>query len=164
MRCSFMPNPRPLPAAAAFFAGVMLLALFAGCGIKSPPVPPKAPPLPAIKNLTADLDDNGVVRLQWHQPQEAGQVAAYLVYKAQSDASAEACAGCPILFTKIGRVDRSGDASAFEFTDTVPAGASVRYKVVPIRASGAPGPDSNIVVLQVPSSQTLEPPPSGQGE
>ena len=156
--------PLPIRAVLACMGVMLVLTLMAGCGIKAPPVPPEKPPLPAIKNLKAVMEDNGNAKLQWQQPGQADHVAGYLVYRSHSDPSGEDCSGCPVLFEKIGRVDRAGEISAFDFSDTVAAGATYRYKVVPVYATGAGGPDSNIVTLQVPVAQPLEQPPDVKGE
>lgn len=154
----------PVRAVLAFMGAMLFLTLNAGCGIKAPPVPPEKPPLPAIKDLKVDLEDGDTVKLQWQQSGQAGPVAAYLVYRSRSDPAGEACSGCPVLFEKIGRVDRTGEISSFDFSDTVSAGTTYRYKVVPLYATGAGGPDSNIVTIQVPVAQPLEQPPAGKGE
>ncbi len=156
--------PLPIRTVFAFMGAMLLLTLMSGCGIKAPPVPPEKKPLPAINNLEAVLENNGTVKLQWQQPGQADHVDGYLVYRSHSDPSGEACSGCPVLFEKIGRVDRTEEISSFDFSDTVAAGTTYRYKVVPVYATGAGGSDSNIVTLQVPVAQPMEQPPVVKGE
>jgi hypothetical protein len=133
--------------------GIAVLSMMiVACGVKAPPVPPKQPDLPIIQNLKATLNGQ-VVLLQWAQPEATDPTAAYLIYRSVSDPDAEPCPGCPLVFEKAGRIDRSDASKSFTFSDPVAAGRAYRYKVVPVYSSGAAGRDSNLADVAVPVNE-----------
>jgi hypothetical protein len=140
--------PRLLKVMASVFILWSVLILPWGCGLKTPPVPPKQPPLPTIHDLAATLE-HGNVWLQWKQTPHAGHVAGYHVYRAANDLSKTPCPGCPMMFQKIATFDNEGQPERFSYTDNVSAGFRYTYKVTPYYSTGAIGPDSNLVVIEV---------------
>jgi hypothetical protein len=145
-------RPRVLKALTFIFILCLVMPLPLGCGLKAPPVAPKQPPLPTIRNLTAALEKDQVT-LQWNQGLNEGHVAGYIVYRAAMDLSKEPCPGCPMIFQKLTTLGNEGRSEHFSYTDAVFAGFRFTYKVTPFYSSGATGPDSNLVVVEMNAGQ-----------
>jgi hypothetical protein len=126
--------------------------LLCGCGVKAPPVAPKQPPLPKISDLTA-VRSNGRVLLEWHHPGGESPAVGYHVLKSQRSLSQPECPDCPMIFERIGteNLQRTLRTQRHElgFEIAAPPGFVYHYKVVPMQPSGARGPDSNVVKLEV---------------
>lgn len=133
------------------FSAVGML-LWSGCGVKAPPVAPKQAALPAISDLTA-VYSNGRVLLGWHHPGGDSPAVGYHVLKSQRSLSQPECPGCPLIFEKAGTenllLTLRSRRHALDFEIAAPPGFVYRYKVVPVQSSGAQGPDSNVVKLEV---------------
>jgi hypothetical protein len=130
-----------------------LLLLFTGCGRKAPPVAPQPRPLAAVTDLKAMLDQ-GQVRLTWTHSPENRYAKSYVVLRAQRGLSQPECNDCPKVFQKVGMVPLDGarrdEKHALDFSQNLAAGFRYIFSVRPIHSSGAQGPDSNLVVVQVP--------------
>ena len=141
-----------------WIAGALLvLTVAAGCGVKGPPVPPRAALLPVVSGLEASLAGDNMVHLRWRLPAEqikpSGVVGEFWVYRARIEKSSQDCLDCPVLFKRIARVgsDRSEKGAdqtlAFSFRETVVSGFKYLYKVKPVTPGGTPGDDSNTVTI-----------------
>ena len=133
----------------AAFTGSLLMT---GCGRKAPPLAPQPNPTPAVDDLRADLE-NDIVKLSWiHNPQNWG-AKSYIVLRAQTDLSKPACPGCPLVFQKVGTVPVAKVLRRTEhnlsFSQPLMTGFTYTFKVRPVFGSGAQGPDSNLIVLDL---------------
>jgi hypothetical protein len=130
----------------------MGVLLWGGCGVKAPPVAPKQPPMPKISDLTAAYG-NGLVLLEWHHPGGESPAVGYHVLKSQRSLSEPECPNCPLIFEKVGTENLMSTLRtrrhALDFEIAAPPEFVYHYKVVPIQSSGAQGPDSNVVKLEV---------------
>jgi hypothetical protein len=137
-----------------FLISVGFLILCLGCGIKSPPVPPKATIPPAVKDLEAQVVGDKV-QLTWSMPKKDDELveglAYFGVYKYKSHSSIEVCEGCPIPFEHFLDIkledpypaQMEGDSIIYH--DAIEANHSYAYKVVVYHNSGGVSEDSNIV-------------------
>ncbi len=141
--------------AAAFF-------LILGCGKKAPPVAPRQAPLVAVADLQAAVQGEEVT-LTWTHSAENRHATGYVVLRSRKSRDEAPCPGCPQVFKRIGSVpmDRSQrkQRQRREFTDALAPGFRYTYSVRPVGSSGAQGPDSNRVDIDLP-----EPAPSRPGE
>ena len=133
----------------AVISGFLLMT---GCGRKAPPVAPQQNPPPAVDDLRADLEHD-LVKLSWsHNPENWG-ATSYVVLRAQTDLSRPACPGCPLVFQKAGTVQVAKvlrrTKHNLSFSQTLMTGFTYTFKVRPVFGSGAQGPDSNLVVLDL---------------
>lgn len=127
-------------------------AVFGGCGKKAPPVAPKQPPMPAVKDLTA-VHADGRVLLHWHHPGGVTPAVAYQVLQARRAVSRPECSGCALMFERAATetVPEALRTQRLALEVDLPAapGFIYHFKVVPLQSSGAFGPDSNVVNLTV---------------
>ncbi len=139
---------------AAFWIWGLSVFWVQGCGIKTAPVAPRPDPLPAVADLRLTLGPAGIW-LSWSLPQappaDPEALSAFMVYRARSDASPEACKDCPVRFERLYRMpveirDAAGEkAPAFAFEDRPQRGFTYVYKVTLVDREGREGPDSNPV-------------------
>lgn len=126
--------------------------LMAGCGRKAPPVAPQQSSPLAVEDLRADLDHD-TVKLSWSHIPENWGAKAYVVLRAQTDLSRPACPGCPLVFQKAGTVPVAKvlrrEKHVLNFSQTLMGGFQYSFKIRPVFGSGAQGPDSNLVVLDL---------------
>jgi hypothetical protein len=129
------------------------LLFFTGCGKKAPPVAPQPRPLAAVTDLKAMLDQ-GHVRLTWTHSPENRYAKSYVVLRAQRGLSQPECSDCPKVFQKVGMLPLAGalrdEKHALDFSQNLATGFRYIFSVRPIHSSGAQGPDSNFVVVDVP--------------
>jgi hypothetical protein len=144
---------KPIPL--SWLVALLLVApvLCGGCGKKAPPVAPRQPAMKAVGDLSAHSQD-GLVVLTWHHHPVSSGVTGYVVFRAQHAISTPDCPGCPLLFEKTETIaldpDRYTTRHQLTYSQDVPGGFRYTYKVVPVQSSGAQGPDSNRVVVEVP--------------
>jgi hypothetical protein len=135
--------------------GAVVLLLAAGCGKKAPPVAPHPRPLTAVTDLRGALD-KGQVRLTWTHLPDNRYARDYEVLRAQRGLSQAECKDCPKVFQKVGTIPLSGAArdkqQTLDFSQSLAPGFAYTFSVRPIHGSGDQGPDSNLVVVQVPDT------------
>lgn len=135
--------------------GVALLLLAAGCGKKAPPVAPQTRPLSAVTDLKGVLDRNQV-RLIWTHRPDNQDAKAYVVLRAQRGLSQAECKDCPRVFQKVGSISVPGAArdqqQTLDYSQSLASGFTYTFSVRPIHGTGAQGPDSNLVMLEVPDA------------
>lgn len=150
---SVMRNPiLPNCVAAALFLAVLSLA---SCGVKGPPVPPKAAPPPAVA-LTYRLD-GASVQLQWELASDLSskqaRQATFTIYRSRRDLSDAACDDCPLVFEKVATqpfVQTEG--SRFSSIVTLYPGYGYAFKVR-LEIRGQAGADSNTIRFDVPAAR-----------
>jgi hypothetical protein len=133
----------------AFAIGLIVIAVFQGCGVKAPPMPPQTKALPVITNLTFSRSGD-TVTLIWHET-ETPSVSSYDIYSSRIDLSDPPCEGCPVLYEKTGSVSVNGKEDrghTLQFEFSMVSGFRYLFKVKSHSASGALGPDSNIVEVE----------------
>lgn len=134
-----------------FLLGLGVL-LASGCGRKAPPVAPKQPSMPAVTDLTAVYDKRRIY-LKWHHPGTMSPTVGYVVLQSQRALSQPDCPECPLVFERVGTQNLQPtlreQRHALAFDVPVAKGAVYHYKVVPFQTSGAQGPDSNLVQVEV---------------
>ena len=67
--------------------------LYAGCGMKTDPIPPRLVLPPAIADLTADSVAEGIL-LGWSAPGPIGRIDHFRILRGETAAD-QACPGCP---------------------------------------------------------------------
>jgi len=127
----------------------------AGCGKKAPPVAPRQRPLAAVTDLKGVLRQD-LLKLTWSHNPENRNATAYVVLRAQQELAQPACADCPLAFHKIGSVPLARslrqEKHTLDYSQSLAAGFRYSFSVRPVSASGALGPDSNILVMDVAAS------------
>lgn len=145
----------PMRRTEGFLAALLALAFGVcafGCGVKSPPKPPRQNPLPAVTNLSAAREGD-TVRLSWRLPEWSGGKAALVgasVYRSKVPAES-ACRDCPETFEKRGEVPfhptGTGDRTQ-TFSESVEPGFRYRYQVVVHADNGERSAPSNRATVE----------------
>jgi hypothetical protein len=125
-------------------------ALFAGCGVKAPPRPPKRLPPAAVSDLSGVVEA-GSARLTWSIPaagKDAGEAVGFAVYRSKTPIAEAECRDCPLTFTQLDQVaitpsDRQ--AGRMTYPDPLEEGFRYRYRLRAFDAYGSGGGDSNTV-------------------
>jgi predicted small lipoprotein YifL len=143
-------------------AAVMLMVSIlvpAACGLKGPPVPPPAYRPAAVTDLAFRFE-NGKLLLNWSIKSQEKQKTAVAdgcrVFQAVAPTENAACVGCDIGFKEVALVEVQKDIfgnvqqTQMNTVLTPSAGAVYSYKVVCFTADAGPGPDSNIVNVDIP--------------
>lgn len=153
MRNSMSPNK---------VVAALLLAVFtlAGCGVKGPPVPPKAAPLPDVA-LTYRLDGPSV-QLMWQMSSLLSNTqdrqATFAIYRSRMDLSEADCDNCPLVFEKVSsRPFVPTEDSRFSSVMALDPGYGYAFKVR-LEIGGQAGVDSNTVRFDIPAAE----PPSAK--
>lgn len=128
----------------------------AGCGKKTPPVPPgQRVPLPAVQ-LEKDIEGS-TLTLTWTIGQVNGKETIwqkFSVFRSITDARESACDSCPIVFqylTDIPVTGREADARGkiqLRFQDQLEEGFHYIYKVTGYSTDNPDGHDSNLVTFE----------------
>ncbi len=137
-------------------AGCLLL-LAAGCGVKTPVVPPDARPLEAVSGFDAFVR-GGEFLLTWEAPDDKARadIAAYKIFREDPAARLHNECRCPE-FEEIAALDPGTAAAASvqanRFTlrtavDPEWTGKTYRYVVVPIGTAGYAGHESRAVTIR----------------
>jgi predicted small lipoprotein YifL len=135
----------------------LLAALFmtAGCGVKAPPIPPERPAMPRIDDLSGTRRDFTAV-LTWTHPAGYPAVTGYAVMQLKNDIGEPPCPQCPQQFEQAASVPvpaaKTGGPVRLESVQPLQSGFNYTFKVRPLQASGALGPDSNLVAMETGES------------
>ncbi len=137
--------------------GLGLILVMAGCGVKTPPVPPRSTPPAAITGLVYTLNED-LVTLSWSIPtgKATGStgLGGFTIYRAVTSLDDPVCDGCPALFRRIAVVDfqtlmaGNPDRKTATFRQTIEKGYQYIFKVTACSREGQKGPDSNRVVVR----------------
>jgi hypothetical protein len=134
-------------------AALLLLAI--GCGRKAPPVAPHPRPLSAVTDLKGILDGEHI-RLTWTHRPDNRYAKAYVVLRAQRGVSRPECSDCPRVFQKVGSIPPAGamrdTEQSLTFSQNLAEGFFYTFSVRPIHHSGVQGPDSNFVIVEMPTA------------
>jgi hypothetical protein len=126
--------------------------MVAGCGVKSPPLPPKRQPPGAVTDLSGAVDGE-LLSLTWGIPPEsdqAGEAVGFAVYRSRTPLGEVACRDCPLVFEQAGEVSvtpSDRQAGRMTFSENLEQGYRYRYKLRSFDAFGAVSDDSNTVIL-----------------
>jgi len=133
---------------------VILVGLQAGCGKKTPPVPPRRYRPPAVTDLSYQLDGQ-TLTLSWSIPLtrdgDAAAPAGCFVFKAQEPLASTDCPDCSEPFSPVADLQIEKDASgnmltrAMTYTGVLAQGFMYTYKIACYARDGGLGADSNIV-------------------
>lgn len=132
------------------FSMIILVSMgmiLVGCGKKAPPIPPGRLPSIVPVELKATLEGNEVY-LTWRHITNEAQ-GRYDVLRSLVNADKPACADCPIIFQKVGRVSVDAATQVVEYKERVSPGYIYSYKVRSIGGAGDKGPASNVVVIDL---------------
>ena len=131
---------------------VIVSLVFSGCGKKGPPAAPGQAAMAAVTDLTAVYGD-GRIRLNWNHPGTPSPAVGYVVLQSRRDSSQPDCPGCPLVFERLGTVSMQRSLRqqrhALDFGTIASKDAVYHFKVIPTQSSGAQGPDSNLVRVEV---------------
>lgn len=131
-----------------------------GCGIKGPPVPPKAPPVPAVADLSYQVD-GGMVVLAWHLPEHLSrrqaQGSAFAIYQSRTDLAEAACEGCPLVFEKVATLPYVHvEDSRFSISLALDPGYRYAFKVR-LETNAQAGPDADPIRFDFSSDGSFAP-------
>ena len=127
-----------------------LAVCFPGCGRKTMPVPPRQGEIPAVNDLTSNLD-NGVLEIVWSVPDINGKIVPYLdgfiLYKSKTPLSMPLCKNCPVIFKRVADipVGRKDKNKKITYDETLEKGYKYIYKVTGYSDNGATSKDSNYI-------------------
>ena len=125
-----------------------LLLIFAGCGLKGDPIPPKIKLPAAIVDLSVELSREGVL-LAWSiDPLQ--KIGAFQLLRSEPVRESEACPGCPQEYRPLRTIPltdaglRSEEGKKFYYVDwDVRAGYFYSYRIAVCDRSGRCGVLSN---------------------
>jgi hypothetical protein len=132
-----------------FLAGLMMgILIFAGCGKKDDPMPPRIK-LPAIGDLGIDSLREGII-LNWSLAGPHTGIGGFKIFRSETSRGSEACLGCPQNYHPFGsvllgdgRLLREG-AEGFRYVDTdVREGSFYSYRITVCNPAGHCGEPSN---------------------
>jgi len=133
---------------------VLFVGLQAGCGKKTPPVPPRRYQPPAVTDLSYQLDGQALI-LSWSIPEtrdgDAAAPVGCFVYKAKQPLVNADCPDCSEPFSPVADLQIQKDASGkiltrtMTYTGVLAQGFIYTYKIACYARDGGLGADSNIV-------------------
>lgn len=124
--------------------------IFASCGKKGPPRPPRELPPPAVRDLSMEQVDD-FLTLTWTVPKGKKRIVAgfagFLVYRSQTPISEKECKGCPVLYTRVADIPIAGEApgDTMTFSETIKKGYRYIYKVTVYSKAGLFSGSSNLI-------------------
>lgn len=152
-----MENKKGNPFVLIVLAPVVLVVFLLGCGVKGPPVPPRAEPLAPITDLSYRIEKGWVI-MNWSLPGEeqtkGPMVTGYIVKRAQSSLSSPDCPNCPLAFERVARMTiqqaRSQEYGGRRavYSEALKAGFKYTYNIKAFSDSGQISDDSNLVEFE----------------
>ena len=121
-----------------------------GCGKKAPPVPPRQPAIPAVKDLRSDIDGDMVV-LTWTIPDEmkdkSSGIKSFVVHRAIQNIPDGDCRNCPVNFKPVAEIpaETKLPLKKMKYTERLEKGIKYVFKVTVISNTGTESADSNYV-------------------
>lgn len=127
-----------------------LAGILAGCGVKTPPVPPQLEPPPAVTDLAGAIAGDAI-QLRWTIPEwesDKDDLAGFRIYRSRIPLSEVFCEDCPITFELIDEVPITRahqEAGIMTYTDRLEKGNRYIYRILPVTELGLVGPESNVI-------------------
>lgn len=124
-----------------------------GCGRKAPPVYPRQPPIPAVKDLSSNIDGDMIV-LTWTIPDEmrdkSSGIKGFVVHRAKEKITDDDCRNCPVSFRPVAEVpaETKDPMKKMEYTERLEKGFKYVFKVIAFSNTGTESADSNYVELK----------------
>ncbi len=123
-----------------------------GCGKKAPPVPSRQTVIPAVKDLSSNIDGDIIV-LTWTIPDEMGDKSAgikgFVVHRAKQKISDGDCRNCPVNFKPVAEVpaETKLPVKKMKYEEPLEKGFKYVFKVIVISNAGTDSIDSNYVEI-----------------
>jgi len=135
------------------FAVIGALFLTLACGKKAPPLPPAHFDMPAVEDLSQELEGDQLI-LTWPMPDwdppEGIELDGFYVYRAKIKQE-DVCYHCPIHFQKVDEVAVEALSTLLQsdgtYREKLDKGYRYHYKVAPYTNRGREGGDSPIVTI-----------------
>ncbi|MFW6332202.1 MAG: hypothetical protein ACOC23_02770 [Thermodesulfobacteriota bacterium] len=121
-----------------------------GCGVKTPPVPPRSEPPPAVTDLAGTIEGD-TIRLRWTLPAwepDQDELVGFRIYRSRIPLSEVFCEDCPITFDLIDEVPitrEHRETGIMTYTDRLEKGNRYIYRILPTTEQGLIGPESNVI-------------------
>ncbi len=121
-----------------------------GCGVKTPPVPPRSEPPPAVTDLAGTIEGD-TIRLRWTLPAwepDQDELVGFRIYRSRIPLSEVFCEDCPITFDLIDEVPitrENRETGIMTYTDRLEKGNRYIYRILPTTEQGLIGPESNVI-------------------
>ena len=134
---------------------LMLSSLFAaGCGKKTPPVPPGRSVAPLALRVTKEIHGR-TLTLRWTAGRIDGKEIwrKFSVFRSKTGPGESACSSCPIVFQHVTDIPAAGlnadtaSTSELKYQEQLEAGLHYVYKVTGYSENGMNGHDSNLITV-----------------
>ena len=134
-----------------FILMLVLLSCFAGCGIKSPPLPPVQEMPNPVTDLRQTITDN-VVTLTWSAPgeKENAVVERFSIFRSKIGLDAD-CPECPLMYETAANINAGSESwqgkaqETISYSEELETGYRYSYKVVGYTRDLVASADSNPV-------------------
>jgi len=123
-----------------------------GCGKKGLPVPPRHTAIPAVKDLSSNIDGDTVV-LTWTIPgkteDKSAGIKGFVVHRAKQKMTDGDCKNCPVNFKPVAEVSAETKlpVEKMKYTENLEKGYKYVFKVIVISNTGTDSSDSNYVEI-----------------
>ena len=123
-----------------------------GCGKKMPPVIPRQPVIPAVKDLSSEID-GGMIVLTWTLPDEKEYKSAgikyFVVHRAKQKIPDGDCRNCPVNFKPVAEVsvEIKLPVKRMKYEEQLEKGFKYVFKIIAVSNTGTESSDSNYVEI-----------------
>lgn len=123
-----------------------------GCGKKGPPVPPRTTPVPAVKDLSLNIDGDAIL-LTWTIPDKTKDKSAgikgFVVHRAKHKITDGDCRNCPVNFKPVAEVSAETKLTAekMSYSERLEKGFKYVFKIIVVSNAGTESSDSNYVEI-----------------
>lgn len=123
-----------------------------GCGKKGPPVPPRHTAIPAVKDLSSNIDGETIV-LTWTIPgkteDKSAGIKSFVVHRAKQKITDGDCKNCPVNFKPVAEVSAETKlpAEKMKYAERLEKGFKYIFKIIAISSAGTESSDSNYVEI-----------------